>query len=1315
MQFLRCSVRLSVFMIVLFFMPAVSGAAICSYPGPDSSGQGLLVSDILITANEPVYHSDPVVISFTLTNGGMNGMTALPPPVTFDDRSGIFAVAVAPDGTVHQFGNVWQGKMMSAGESAQFRSTFTPDQAGTWVFYPSYCIKQGKGVTCGPDRWHACKVSVLVRPVAAPKIIRPVPTLTIVRTTAVTTLPTPGTPERDTTPPSVTVYYYPREVTVRSNVTFEITATDASPVTQISLYVDGNPVHECSPPIYSTQGNLWICTYTGGPYPAGTHTYSAEARDAAGNARRTVEGSITVAGLTFQLERTTLPQAGISIPCSISGRLWDFTYLSKTLQVRVSEGEYVGGGCSPQPPYFCFPTSFIIKPGGREIVMTPTRVWAGEEHYRNPGPMDYRVEVPCNATYRIAPVFQPYNDECEWMGRWSPSNSNIVTMDEPIKEGYDFTFSSVDMTAPGIDIREGPLHPPATNRWQGNWNISIAANDPNGIQRIQVTGNITIDPFTSDENGPLEVPTGRRDIPVTTLFMTSPAEISIPYFENAKDMTVHLRVKACDSYGNAVETTYLRTYPDTPGDLSIVSVEPVQTVYGAPLVFMKGTAFRAVINSDFDHAVETTFRLRLPADQWETSFLSRDSLPSDWQYPEIWGPIKIPAHTRNYEIMLPIIPEWQRDTPFYTNPAGLLDYTNSGPRRNVPRPVAGLVHFTVEMDPDNQLDETNEGNNRVDSLPYNVIKTKRWDFYFVPYRDNGMDNGAGCSPAPLFVQNGAKHQMEYLLGMFPIADTKIEYDIAPDEVVWETREGYPGYETREHFLKKIARMAADYRYDFGVAIGCGGGGGASGSSIHAVFIGDVYGRYSSLLSHEFNHVVADLGDVYSYRAAGWDVPYCEFVDRYERCPEEYRGKNACEYYCDNNVGRTFACHPDYVSNTQNSCTLWKLMGGSNCPEYINTSTNCEVWCMHGRCPADMTIGESMCEHWCGEEGGQKVYVAPDGRNVLPSTEGFWVNRWIPIDEESSNYIMDGCKAPNCTWAWMRAESLADCVRKGECGHRNPDGSIIWGDIGDSSNAHGIGRDGYINLLSSDSFKNEFDPAALVVSGTIRKNDTAVLDPFTRLSDSTLDIMPGTDGEYSFVLSDGNGNVLSKSGFDISFVMLDPHGGPVDEVPFLYRIEWKEGTNRIDLQGRLGKILASRAVSTNAPTVRVMSPNGGERWTNDTSYRITWEGSDSDGDLLTYSLAVSKDAGKTWLPVAIDITANEYRINTTGWEAGDGYLAKVRASDGVNTVEDISDRTFSIISAVRRSPTPAGNNAMDIAVASSALLAVSFMFRRVRGR
>jgi len=1305
---MKASHILLVLMISLCtFSTAVKAETLCSYPGPDLSEDLLRLTDFSVTGSSILREGDRITVKFNLQNFGQHDLNL--------GSEGIFVAAKDPEGEDASFGFTRANTVLRVGETVSIEASKTLDKDGNWLIWPSYHLSSATGEKFGPENWHGCSLVVLtaVRDsdkdgIADKKDNCPYkynPKQKDKDKDGIGDLcdncPTEYNPdqkdknqngigdvcERDTTSPTVTINHYPvLDIYPTTNITFNVIATDDTNVTRIVIYVNGNAT-ECSPIEYFWKDNYWQCTWNAGRFPAGTLTYRAEAFDPAGNRGISAEKILNVSGITPpELERPPI-QPIPELPCFISGTIYDFKYYSKTLAVKACEAEVIEGGCLPTPPYTCLPPMTRCKEGGEVYYDTNlTRIWVGEERFRNPGPMEYHIYVPCNKSYLIQPVYQPYGDECQWQGSWRADKSNFVSATEPYAEDYDFHFEPMDLEGPSITQVIFP------EDWDDllsdeYFEIRVVGFDESGIKSIKLWLNVTTIGFISDESGPLE---GVIE-PVETLILNFSKECDTSEciirndedieplvchpddprgcycifgciddlidqifrigMDNVAKIKLNLKVKICDVAGNSVMNSYEKTYPHF-GDLRIISAEPVQVVYGAPLVKGKGTAFRVKAESTFGHAIETKFRLILPDDQWgivSSTGNYRIGLPPEkWQemHNQTWGPIKIEPGIN--EIIVPIIPDWKKDE----SDASLGSIIRGrcirgvcGPDvRIMPKPIADRVSFSIEVDPDNEIRERSEANNVFNSLYYDVVTTKRWKFLFIPY----LDKAGNCAPDLRFIEMGAKKQLEYLLANFPIADSKISYSIEPDRTtlpcsnnpsqtcgystIWETRKDQPNFETRSTFLNRIAREAKSEGYDFGVAIGCGSGGGAIGSSIDAVFIGDCGGRDCIVLAHEFNHAVTDMGDIYSLDClVGWDEAYCEYPDgtRIYCCYDD--GTINSGPYCEI-IGGEVMCRGSYTENCVMSC-------------------GCSIYQKTEECKNQPTCDAGCCNNICrGICPGGIVYNGPDGRVNHPASEGFWVNRWIKI-RDNLNYFMDIPAGPDFPYYWMRLNNtIQHCTNT-------------------------TFADGYLNLLESNRFLSETDPEALLVSGKINNNGTAKLDPFTYLPNATLDIEPGRKGDYYFALLDENGNILSKSGFRVSFYMPDPYGGPIDEVSFVYRIEWKEGTKKIELQDKDGNVLASREVSPNKPEIKVLHPNGGEVFAKGEKIKIRWEASDKDNDALTSSLAISQD-GENWLPIDIDIKANEYELNTIGLEEGE-YLIKVRTTDGVNTAEDVSDGMFSI--------------------------------------
>jgi len=631
------------------------------------------------------------------------------------------------------------------------------------------------------------------------------------------------------------------------------------------------------------------------------------------------------------------------------------------------------------------------------------------------------------------------------------------------------------------------------------------------------------------------------------------------------------------------------------GDLDVVSVEPVQVVYGGPLVAGKATAFRVKVHSEFQVPIETHLRLMLPDDEWSTTppLLPRGvHLSSDWEYPEFWGPVTI--NPGDSEIMLPIVPAGMEDAPFdpALNPAGLLEIgcpcipygTCCYPNLRVapmPRDVS-MATYTVEVDPYDAISETNEPNNEYYSGAA-VYVTKPFRVLFVIHISNESENDLlycrnfnciDCCSAPHVdvtcaggsrthsemceeIREWAKAAAEYLLGVLPIADSKFAYRV--DCTVRE-EDNYSDY------MGSMIAMARENGYDYVLSVQPWGYCGCCGIGSAGCYV-EVYGSPANAAHELAGHGIQRIG-----------------------------------YEC-------YAPSPDACPSTA-------------CPD---------CWCSE--------VSSSSCA----------------------ASEGFWVNEWQSYSEGSwsspwivqpPTYYMDGGGSTPPLDRWQKLDNP----------WRHSDGRELSG--------------GYLDLIGI--LGSARDPEVLLARGTIDNDGSATLGPCMILESAIIDIEAGEEGDYYLVLTDSEGTVLSKTGFDISFDFMIAEGKEeLDKVSFVYRIEWLESASAIELQDKDGAILATVEVSPNEPEVQVLYPNGGETFVTGAKIEARWQGSDEDGDTLTYSLAISGDGGETWLPVDTDIAENEHQLDTQSLEEGQNYVLRVRATDGVNTAEDVSDGAFTI--------------------------------------
>ncbi len=354
-------------------------------------------------------------------------------------------------------------------------------------------------------------------------------------------------------------------------------------------------------------------------------------------------------------------------------------------------------------------------------------------------------------------------------------------------------------------------------------------------------------------------------------------------------------------------------------DLSVMVAEPVQVIsaYGTPLVRDKGTAFTVKVRSTANYPIMTKFRLVLPQDQWDMvrgNALNKNQIPASYEFPEVWGPVEIPAHADNYRVILPVIPETERDKKIDLSNgdfAGRMIVNSLSPAygivipdvRVMPKPIRNPASFSVVIDPENTVIETNENNNRWDSGSYTVVTTREQSFGIQRVRvinknwDSSLDNNAAANPEHCTADCGpggkteartaVKNNLEYFLGTFPVADDKIYGVYLPGDEVWDTND--PNFDTRSEFLIHLYSKVAG-TYDWVVGETCGCCGATISWTTKAVLIGNSTTNIHNL-AHEASHVsgVGNAADCYGCGDNGVKCSDCRsspgfWVNRWQEYP-----------------------------------------------------------------------------------------------------------------------------------------------------------------------------------------------------------------------------------------------------------------------------------------------------------------------------------------------------------------------------------------------------------------------------------------------
>ena len=119
-----------------------------SYPGPDTSPDGLTLYDLSVEGPREISQGDMLTFFFILRNSPDN------PSITFTSK-GLFVAAIDPEGKDRSFGFMYSGETIGSGQSLIFYGEFFPNLSGAWKFWPSYEIQTVEMETkTGPLEWH---------------------------------------------------------------------------------------------------------------------------------------------------------------------------------------------------------------------------------------------------------------------------------------------------------------------------------------------------------------------------------------------------------------------------------------------------------------------------------------------------------------------------------------------------------------------------------------------------------------------------------------------------------------------------------------------------------------------------------------------------------------------------------------------------------------------------------------------------------------------------------------------------------------------------------------------------------------------------------------------------------------------------------------------------------------------------------------------------------------------------------------------------------------------------------------------------------
>ncbi|MEX2030728.1 MAG: Ig-like domain-containing protein [Anaerolineales bacterium] len=197
-------------------------------------------------------------------------------------------------------------------------------------------------------------------------------------------------------------------------------------------------------------------------------------------------------------------------------------------------------------------------------------------------------------------------------------------------------------------------------------------------------------------------------------------------------------------------------------------------------------------------------------------------------------------------------------------------------------------------------------------------------------------------------------------------------------------------------------------------------------------------------------------------------------------------------------------------------------------------------------------------------------------------------------------------------------------------------------------------------------------AVLVGGGTISPESFTLERGFYRATLST-EISDGLPpGPYRAILMDDQGAALYTREFGLIELS---NGAPTESG--LFQILLPDLPETAAIVFVHGEVELGRVSSSNPPTIRLVTPVGGEDWGDAGAHEIAWEASDPDGDALRFNVQSSADGGATWSSIDFDLAGVSSLSVDSAELPGGNLLFRVLATDGFNVAESATTSAITI--------------------------------------
>jgi hypothetical protein len=170
-----------------------------------------------------------------------------------------------------------------------------------------------------------------------------------------------------------------------------------------------------------------------------------------------------------------------------------------------------------------------------------------------------------------------------------------------------------------------------------------------------------------------------------------------------------------------------------------------------------------------------------------------------------------------------------------------------------------------------------------------------------------------------------------------------------------------------------------------------------------------------------------------------------------------------------------------------------------------------------------------------------------------------------------------------------------------------------------------------------------------------------------------------ESPYKLVFSSGSATLLE---YPFPIDEISPPEGyntwPSGFVSFNVVAPYPSATQLVELRHE-ESILTQFERTQTAPSVVLISPNGGESYGDSDEVRIEWDTWDDDSEELTSTVYYSPDGGDRWHVLASGILENEFlwALDESPGTIGSSGIIQVVVSDGFNSGQDQSDGLFAV--------------------------------------